>query len=82
MNKKVIGGVLAGVAIAASVAYTVFDYKTTVYQCRKCRAIHKPSVKAWMCGMHSLGRRMLKCPKCGETSWHDKFVVADEKDFI
>ena len=31
MNKKVIGGVLAGVAIAASVAYTVFDYKTTVY---------------------------------------------------
>lgn len=82
MNKKVIGGVLAGVAIAASAAYAVFDYKTTVYQCGKCKTIHKPSVKAWVCGMHTLGKRMLKCPKCGETSWHDRFVVADESDFI
>lgn len=82
MNKKVIGGVLAGVAIAASAAYTAFEYKTTVYQCGKCRTIHKPSVKAWMCGMHAPGKRMLKCPKCGETNWHDRFVVADENDFI
>ena len=46
MNKKIIGGVLAGVTIAASAAYTVFEYKTTVYQCGKCKTIHKPSVKA------------------------------------
>lgn len=82
MNKKVIGGVLAGIAIAASMAYTVFDYKTTVYQCRKCRAIHKPTVKEWVCSTHMPGKRMLKCPKCGEKDWHDKFVLADENDFI
>ena len=82
MSKKVIGGVLAGVAIAASVAYAVFDYKTTVYQCGKCKIIHRPDVKAWMCGMHTPGKRLLKCPKCGETSWHDKFVLADASDFI
>ena len=23
-----------------------------------------------------------KCPKCGESGWHDKFVLADENDFI
>ena len=82
MSKKVIGGVLAGVAIAASVAYAVFDYNTTVYQCRKCRTIHKPDVKAWVCGIHTPGKRVLKCPKCGETGWHDRFVLADEKDVI
>ena len=82
MNKKVVGGVLAGVAIASSVACAIFDYKTTVYHCRKCSTVHKPSVKDWVCGMHTFGKRMLKCPKCGETSWHDRFVVADESDFI
>lgn len=82
MNKKVIGGVLAGAAIATSVAYIVFDYKTTVYQCGNCGTIHKPSVKDWMCGMHTFRKRLLKCPKCGETSWNDRFVVADESDFI
>lgn len=82
MNKRVIGGILTGAVIASSVACAIFDYKTTVYQCGKCKTIHKPSVKAWVCGMHTFGKRMLKCPKCGETSWNDRFVVADESDFI
>lgn len=82
MNKKIIGGVLAGAAIAASIAYTVFDYKTTVYQCSKCRAIHKPPVKEWACSMYMFGKRLLKCPKCGKTGWNDRFVLVDKNDFI
>ena len=82
MNKKVIGGILTGVAIAVTVAATVYDFKTAVYQCGKCQTIHKPTIKEWTCSMHMPGKRLLKCPKCGEAGWHDKFVLADENDFI
>ena len=83
MNKtKVIGGILGGVAIAAAVAASVFDYKTTMYQCKKCQTLHKPSVMQYVTGMHTPGKRLLKCPKCGEVGWHDKFVLANENDFI
>ena len=82
MSKKVIGGILAGVAIVTSIAYAVFDYNTTVYRCGKCKTIHRPSVKAWLCGMHAPGGRLLKCPECGKTSWNKKFVLIDENDFI
>jgi radical SAM superfamily enzyme with C-terminal helix-hairpin-helix motif len=90
MSKKVIGGVLvgavagalAGVATMASVAYATFDYNTTVYRCEKCKAMHKPSIMAWLCGMHTPGKRFLKCPKCGKMSWNRKYVLVDKKDSI
>ena len=82
MNKKIISGILTGVMVAATVVATVYDFKTTVYQCGKCKTIYKPSVKEWVCSMHVLGKRLLKCPKCGETGWHNKFVLTDENNFI
>ena len=81
MNKTA-AKVLSGVLIAGAVAYSVFDYKTTLYQCKKCETLHKPTPLKWVCGMHTLGKRLLKCPKCGDTNWHDRFVIADESDFI
>ena len=72
MNKKVIGGVLAGVAIAASVAYTIFDYTEAVYECHECGAMHKPTVGAYFMGAHIPGKRLLKCPHCGDRNWHYK----------
>lgn len=33
MSKKVIGGVLAGVAIAATATLAYWDYNNTVYEC-------------------------------------------------
>lgn len=82
MNKKVIGGILAGVAVAAGVVCSVIDYQTTMYQCKECKTLHKPTPFKWAMGMHTLGKRLLKCPHCGDTGWHDKFVVADELDFM
>lgn len=70
MNKKVIGGVLAGAAIAASVAYAVFDYTKAVYECHECGAMHKPTVGAYLMGAHIPGKKMLKCPQCGDRNWH------------
>lgn len=72
MNEKVIGGILTGVMVAATVAATVYDFKTAIYQCGKCKTIHKSTVKEWAFSMHMPGKRLLKCPKCGETGWHDK----------
>jgi hypothetical protein len=72
MNKKVIGGVLAGVAITASVVYAVFDYTNSLYECHECCTMHKPTVGAYLMGAHIPGKRKLKCPNCGDRNWHYK----------
>lgn len=72
MNKKVIGGVLAGVAIATSVAVTCWDYTHTVYECHECGAMYKPTLEAYLMGVHIPGKRLLKCPHCGDRNWHYK----------
>ena len=45
------------------------DYKTGVYECRKCGHTFKPTFKAYILGVHTLTTRHLKCPKCEEKSW-------------
>mgnify|MGYP003293670682 CR=1 FL=1 len=72
MNKKVVGGILTGVAIAAGVAITYLDYTGAVYECHKCGAIHQPTIGAYLMGMHIPGKRLLKCPHCGDRNWHYK----------
>lgn len=72
MNKKVIGGVLAGVAIAASVAVTCWDYMNSLYECHECGTVHKPTIGAYLTGAHIPGKRKLKCPNCGDRNWHYK----------
>lgn len=56
--------VLISVFYAAKV-----DYKTGVYECRKCGHTFKPAFKAYLWGAHTLTARRLKCPKCKEKSW-------------
>ena len=45
------------------------DYETSVYECRKCGHIFKPTLLAYIWGAHTLTTRHLKCPKCEEKSW-------------
>ena len=45
------------------------DYKTGVYECRKCGHIFKPDFRAYIWGAHTLTTRYLKCSKCKEKSW-------------
>ena len=72
MNKKVIGGVLAGVAIAVGVAVTCWDYMNSLYECHECGTVYKPTVGAYLTGAHIPGKRKLKCPNCGDRNWHYK----------
>lgn len=77
MSKKVIGGVLAGVAIAASVALTYLDYNSTVYECHDCGIVHKPAIGSYLMGIHVPGKRLLKCPHCGSYNWHHRTLNKD-----
>lgn len=45
------------------------DYKTGVYECRKCGHTFKPTYKAYIMGAHTIKTRHLKCPKCNKKSW-------------
>ena len=72
MNKKVIGGVIAGIAVASAVAATYLDYTSATYECHECGAMHKPTLGAYLMGAHIPGKRLLKCPHCGDRNWHYK----------
>ena len=72
MNKKVIGGVLTGVAIAASIAVTCWDYAHAAYECHECGTIYKPTVGGYLLGMNIPGKKKLTCPHCGDRNWHYK----------
>jgi hypothetical protein len=77
-KKKTIGGMMA---ILAGVVYSVFDYKTSVYQCEKCKTLHRPDTLEWVVSPHFFDKRRLMCTKCGDVNWHSKFVVADKNNF-
>ena len=77
MNKKVIGGVLAGVAIAASAVVTYLDYIEAIYECHECGIVHKPAIGSYLMGMHVPGKKLLKCPHCGSYNWHTRTLNKD-----
>ena len=60
--------------LAVSFAAKV-DYETSVYECRRCGHVFKPTFKAYIWGAHSLTTRQLKCPKCEEKSWCKRKVA-------
>ena len=77
MSKKVIGGVLAGVAIAATATLAYWDYNNTVYECQDCGIVHKPAIGSYLMGIHVPGKRLLKCPHCGSYNWHSRTLNKD-----
>jgi len=55
---------ILGLAVAVYI-----DYNFSVYMCRKCGHIFKPTFSAYLWGMHTFSLRYLKCPECEEMSW-------------
>ena len=55
--------------IIAVIYSTKVDYETGVYECPKCERTFKPTLKAYIFGQHTIRKRRLKCPECGEKSW-------------
>jgi len=44
------------------------------YECKKCGHKHIPTYKAVNMAMHMGRTRYLKCPECGQKSWHKKVI--------
>lgn len=55
---------LVGVAVCV-----VLEITSTEYECSKCGERFIPTAGAYIAGPHTLRRRKLKCPKCGERNW-------------
>ena len=51
------------------------DYETSVYECKKCGYVFKPTLKAYFLGAHTLTTRRLKCPECAERSWCKRVIA-------
>lgn len=45
------------------------DYSAGGYECRRCGHRFTPTLGAYICGMHTVTTRRLKCPKCGKKSF-------------
>lgn len=62
--------VLALVIIAIGVAIMiVLERMTFAYRCSICNTAFVPTYGAYICGMHTMTKRFLKCPKCGQRNW-------------
>lgn len=55
--------------VLATAAAVALDYNAGEYECKKCGYKFKPSLSAYICGAHTLTKRRLKCPHCGEKSF-------------
>ena len=63
-------GVVVFAVVTAAVgtgAACVLDVKAGYYECPHCKALFVPKVKAYVKGYHTITKRRLKCPECGQT---------------
>lgn len=56
--------VILGIGIAV-----VLDRDTGSFECPNCQTRFVPSMKAYVFGAHTLTKRYLKCPHCGESNY-------------
>ena len=55
--------ILTGVSVGC-----VLDREGGYFECPHCKARFVPTMAAYVCGLHGITRRRLKCPKCGKVS--------------
>ncbi len=61
--------VVACVMIILLVLTIGIYYRYVKFICPKCNQVFKPSVSAITWGVHTLTKRLLKCPHCNTKSW-------------
>ena len=58
----------AATAVAGIGAAAVLEVKAGYYECPNCGAYFVPTMRAYVKGYHTLTRRRLTCPECGNTA--------------
>ncbi|MCH5163164.1 MAG: helix-turn-helix transcriptional regulator [Clostridiales bacterium] len=65
--------IITGIGIAC-----VLERDAGAYECKHCGARFVPTMKAYIIAPHTPTTRMLKCPKCGKTSFCKKRLSKSE----
>jgi predicted RNA-binding Zn-ribbon protein involved in translation (DUF1610 family) len=64
-----IGIGIAAVVVVVAVGVQVMNNRTTAFQCAQCGHTFSLSPVAAVLSPHSMGRKMVTCPKCGARDW-------------
>ncbi len=67
------------VGIKGIVAAASLEIEAGYYECPECKHLFKPTMAEYVKGPHTLTRRKLKCPQCGEKKYC-KYVFAAKVD--
>lgn len=62
----VVGLIVIFIGIGVSIG---LDINTGTYECLKCNTKFVPTIKSYIMGIHTIKKRKLKCPHCGEVSY-------------
>ena len=70
MSNKNKGAVALGATLitVGAIAISKADIKRSQWECSKCNTLFTPTLGQYILGVHTIHRRMLKCPTCGNTS--------------
>lgn len=67
---QAVGITIGIIAFSAGLCTAIgLDYTSGVYECKCCSHRFKPSLSAYIWGIHTITKRLLKCPECGKTSF-------------
>lgn len=70
---RIILTIIALIVIAGGIAVAcVLDAESGTYECPKCGERFVPTLGAYIAGPHTITKRRLKCPHCGESSYCKK----------
>ena len=80
--RNVHAGVLIAIAaimyiLALIIAFRP-DYAAGCYACEKCGHRFKPKFKAYFFSVHTVMKRWLKCPECGERSFCKRNIETEK----
>ena len=76
-NKRItiaLTAVGAALVTAGAVALSLADIKRNCWECPKCGELFTPTFGQYILGVHTIHKRMLKCPSCGNTSMCESYA--------
>lgn len=62
-------GIAAAVLFSDVAVVVLIAVNTEIYECAACGEKFVPTLRAYICGPHTLKRRRLRCPHCGKKCW-------------
>lgn len=68
------------ILIVSIVAMIMLEISYGVYECPHCHEQFVPTTKEFVMSMHTITKRHLKCPNCGERHWCKRHLTKKEEN--